>query len=266
MSTASSPAPPCTHGLCLALQAIPARHVALAGAAAGAGRLGGENRRLDHRGRLRQRVPLCWSAATIALCARSRAARALSRHLQQDPVSRPAARLRHRARATGGGLRLGAHCGRALFADPRTGAGRPLHAGRAFRQPCPQDAQALCPAPGASADARRRPARRLHDRAADRPRHGDRRSPRSRPQRPHLGQGGGAGGAGDHAALGIGAAPGHGCGRLYNPRLQPVRARQINEGVERLRKVPLELTGANAPTSGHEGDGRNSPTVSGELT
>ena len=67
----------------------------------GAAGVGEGHRRMDPRGRLLRRVPLCRTSADAALRARPPCARALPRHLQQDAGAGPAPRLPGGAAASG---------------------------------------------------------------------------------------------------------------------------------------------------------------------
>ena len=88
-------------------------------------RLGPAPRRLDHRGRLRQRIPLCRTAAHRAAGHGWRQPRRLCRHLFQGPVSGTSRRLSGGARAVARGGDGGAGALRSLSAHPdRSAAGR----------------------------------------------------------------------------------------------------------------------------------------------
>ena len=76
---------------------VPARSRALPPTAAAAARLGGETRRGDRGGRLRQPVPLRHPAARAAATARPGRSGRLSRHVLEGAVAVAARRLRRRA-------------------------------------------------------------------------------------------------------------------------------------------------------------------------
>ncbi len=78
--------PPGARDLCDAIPSVPARSDDERLTTSPAPRLGRENGRLDHRGRLRQRVPLRAAPDRLAPGARSRRARDLRRNLLEDHV------------------------------------------------------------------------------------------------------------------------------------------------------------------------------------
>ncbi len=150
---------------------VPARRHDVAGAAAGAARLGPPRRRLDRGRRFRQRVPLRRTAAARAPGTGCRRARDLHRHLQQDALPGAAAGVRRRAARPRAGFPYGANPRRLSVPHRRAGGGGGLSGGGTLRPPRAAHADAVRRAPGRAGRRRRagdgrtaaRGARRLGD-------------------------------------------------------------------------------------------------------
>ncbi len=177
VSAGTEKCPDADGGLRDPLPSIPAGHGHERLAPSATAGLGAPERLLDHRRRLRQRVPVREPSDRFAAGTRRGRAGHLRRDLQQGPLPRAAPRLPRPPRRSRRPFRRRPRRDGHLPADLRAGGPRRLHPGGPFRPSPSEDAGAL--SGEARCPRRRAPhrARRRRDRARRRSRHAPGREP-----------------------------------------------------------------------------------------